>query len=95
MLTSLKIYCPNCGRSAQRHFDDEGTACQGCSDPRVATTECPHCDYLLTMCWGNGRVLEAYAPGTVAEVKRPSVFAPTYRPTPTYSLSHALAGRVK
>ncbi|MEB3288996.1 MAG: hypothetical protein VKI82_03715 [Leptolyngbya sp.] len=95
MLTSLEIHCPNCGRLAQRHFDDEETACQGCSDPRVAKTECPHCDYLLTMCWGNGRVLEAYAPGTVGEVKRPSVFAPTYRPTPTYSLSHVLTGMVK
>jgi hypothetical protein len=95
MLTSLEIHCPNCGRLAQRHFEDEGTACQGCSDPRVARTECSHCDYLLTMCWGNGRVLEAYAPGTVAEVKRPSVLAPTYCPTSTYSISYVLMGMVR
>ena len=47
------------------------------------------------MCWGNGRVLEAYAPGTVGEVKRPSVFAPTYRSTLTYSLSPVLTGMLK
>lgn len=95
MPTSLKIHCPNCGRMAQRHFYDGGMACQGCPDPAVAKTECSHCDYLLTMCWGNGRVLEAYAPGTVAEVKRSSVLTPTYRPTSTYSISSVLTGMVR
>jgi hypothetical protein len=64
MHTHLEIYCPNCGSLAQRHLFDEGAAiCQSCPDQQVSQTECPSCDYLLVMCWKNGKVLEAYAPG--------------------------------
>ena len=71
MHTHLDICCPNCGSLAQRHLFDEGAAlCQSCPDDQVSQTECPSCDYLLVMCWKNGKVLEAYGPGipTVAKL---------------------------
>ena len=70
MHTHLDIRCPNCGSLAQRHLFDEGAAiCQSCPDHQVAQTECSSCDYLLVMCWKNGKVLEAYAPGIPAVAK--------------------------
>jgi hypothetical protein len=70
MHTYLDIRCPNCGSLAHRHLFDEGAAiCQSCPDQQVVQTECPVCDYLLVMCWKNGRVLEAYAPGIKVDVK--------------------------
>jgi len=78
MRTHLDIRCPNCGSLAQRHLFDEGESiCQSCPDQQVSQTECPSCDYLLVMCWKNGKVLEAYAPGIPV--------VPELLPSPTLS----------
>jgi hypothetical protein len=64
MNTIQTVHCPNCGSLAQRRFfDSNSPVCQACPDHQVAQTECPVCDYLMVMCWKNGSVLEAYAPG--------------------------------
>ena len=49
-----KIYCPNCGRTAEKHQ---------CSETSIIRTSCPECDYLLVQDFHTGRVIEAYAPG--------------------------------
>ncbi len=59
----MTIRCPNCGSVAQRLLSDRlSTGCR-CPAQQVAQTECPVCDYFIAMCWQNGAVLEAYAPG--------------------------------
>lgn len=64
MNTIQTVHCPNCGSLAERRFfDSDSPVCQACPDHQVAQTECPVCDYLMVMCWSNGNVLEAYAPG--------------------------------
>lgn len=93
MHISLDIRCSNCGNFAQRHLCDEETSCQTCPDQLIARTECPHCDYLLIMCWKNGQVLEAYAPGTVVNT---TLFlnSTTYTLVPRRSRSPHLDGNV-
>lgn len=49
-----KIYCPNCGSGAERHY---------ISDSDLTRTQCHSCDYLMICCTKTGRVIEAYAPG--------------------------------
>ncbi|AFY47674.1 hypothetical protein Nos7524_1809 [Nostoc sp. PCC 7524] len=49
-----KIYCPNCGSEAERHY---------ISDSQLTRTQCHNCDYLMISCTLTGRVIEAYAPG--------------------------------
>ncbi|TRU21871.1 MAG: hypothetical protein EWV80_15215 [Microcystis aeruginosa Ma_QC_B_20070730_S2] len=59
----IEIRCPNCGSVAQRLLSDRLPAGYKCPARQVAQTECPECDYFIAMCWQNGAVLEAYAPG--------------------------------
>ncbi|MGB7247577.1 MAG: hypothetical protein WBC73_01460 [Phormidesmis sp.] len=48
-----RVHCPTCGSSAERHHQiEDGTV----------STQCSHCDYLLTICINTGRVIESYAP---------------------------------
>lgn len=63
MNTRMKTRCPNCGSMAQRLLSDRLPTGYKCPDQQVAQTECPVCDYFIAMCWQNGAVLEAYAPG--------------------------------
>lgn len=51
MVTMQTIHCPHCGKLALRQRYGS-----------VSHTQCPHCDYVLTMCDRTGRVLEAYTP---------------------------------
>ncbi len=51
MVTMQTIHCPHCGKLALRQRYGS-----------VTHTQCPHCDYLMTMCDRTGRVLEAYTP---------------------------------
>lgn len=48
------IHCPNCGRSAERHY---------LNDQQLTRTQCSGCDYLMIVCQKTGKVIEAYAPG--------------------------------
>lgn len=59
----MKIRCPNCGSVAQRLLSDRLHTSYKCPTQQVAQTECLACDYFMAMCWQNGAVLEAYAPG--------------------------------
>lgn len=63
----IVVCCPNCGSHTQRYFlrDSQPNFCE-CPDRQIVQTECPVCDYLMVMCWQNGRVIEAYAPGRQA-----------------------------
>jgi hypothetical protein len=63
MDTFMEIRCPNCGSVAQRLLSDRLPVGYKCPAQQVAQTECLVCDYFMTMCWQNGAVLEAYAPG--------------------------------
>ncbi|MCG6137118.1 MAG: replication restart DNA helicase PriA [Nostoc sp. LLA-1] len=56
-----KIHCPNCGSEAERHY---------ISDSQITRTQCASCDYLMITCTRTGRVIEAYAPGIQAYVKK-------------------------
>ncbi|NMF61244.1 hypothetical protein [Pseudanabaena yagii] len=62
----IEIRCPNCGSVAQRLLSDRLTIGCKCPSLQVTQTECPTCDYFMTMCSQNGAVLEAYAPGIYA-----------------------------
>ncbi|MDX2212532.1 MAG: hypothetical protein SFY66_04505 [Oculatellaceae cyanobacterium bins.114] len=55
--TIQKIYCPNCGSSAERHY---------LLTNHMVRTQCSTCDYLLITCSRTGNVIEAYAPGIPA-----------------------------
>lgn len=67
-----EIYCPNCGRTAEKHE---------CSETAIIRTSCPECDYLLVQDSRTGRVIESYAPGinfagvnfTQVEIATPAV----------------------
>lgn len=63
MDTLMEIRCPNCGSVAQRLLSDRLPTGYKCPAQQIAQTECPVCDYFMAMCWQNGAVLEAYAPG--------------------------------
>jgi hypothetical protein len=63
-MDSIEIRCPNCGSVAQRLLSDRLPAGYKYPALQVAQTECPVCDYFIAICWQNGAVLEAYAPGT-------------------------------
>lgn len=57
---AYSIPCPNCGASAvRRYFVSQDNLYNSCPDNQVTTTECSTCDYLMTMCTLNGRVVEA------------------------------------
>ncbi len=59
------VRCPNCGSEAQRRYFNSNEAIHSsCSGNQVIQTECDQCDYLMVMCFLNGNVVEAYAPGT-------------------------------
>lgn len=59
-----KIHCPNCGSFAQRHhFSGLDGAEFGCPKSLAVRIECDACDYLMTTCELNGRVVEACAIG--------------------------------
>ncbi len=67
MNAPMVVCCPNCGSRAYRHFlSDRQLNCCKCPDNQVVQTECPVCDYLMVMCWQNGRVIEAYVSGRQA-----------------------------
>lgn len=53
-LSAIAIYCPNCGRSAERFYS---------LTDQLTRTQCGHCDYLMVTCGRTGNVIEAYAPG--------------------------------
>lgn len=85
----LEIRCPNCGSVAQRLLSDRLPVGYKCPEQQVAQTECPACDYFIAICWQNGAVLEAYAPGT--QGKKSAVIP--YYPKPAiahWSLSSVL-----
>ena len=48
--------CPNCGNCAfRRHFVSQEAVCfQG----QIISTECPVCDYLMSICSLDGKVIE-------------------------------------
>ncbi|NEO84091.1 MAG: replication restart DNA helicase PriA [Spirulina sp. SIO3F2] len=48
------IYCPNCGRNAQRLY---------LVQHEIIQTQCPACDYFLSSCARTGAVLETYVAG--------------------------------
>ncbi|WP_228014358.1 replication restart DNA helicase PriA [Fortiea sp. LEGE XX443] len=54
MQTVQKIYCPNCGKTAERYY---------ILDSELTRTQCSSCDYLMISCTRTGKVIEAYAPG--------------------------------
>ena len=63
MTTTQTIPCPNCGQAAIRIHDlDVRSGCH-CPDNLLTRTECPACDYVLSICTLSGSVIEAYAPG--------------------------------
>lgn len=77
MAICLDIRCPNCGNLARRRFlDEDCSVCQSCPGQQITQTECPVCDYLMVMCWQNGKVFEAHAPGISAVF--PSSFRSIY-----------------
>lgn len=51
MITTQTIHCPHCGKLALRQRYGS-----------IWHTQCPHCDYVLTICNRTGRVLETYTP---------------------------------
>jgi endogenous inhibitor of DNA gyrase (YacG/DUF329 family) len=59
----MVVRCPNCGSLAERILSDCLPTGSHCPEKQVTQTECPACDYFMSTCWQNGRVLEAYAPG--------------------------------
>ncbi|HEY9752938.1 MAG TPA: hypothetical protein V6C46_08300 [Coleofasciculaceae cyanobacterium] len=70
------VRCPNCGSFAHRLLSDRLPFCHRCPDHQVAKTECPVCDYLMLMCWQDGKVLEAYAPGRPAGIPAITMYQP-------------------
>lgn len=61
------VRCPNCGSEAERRYlTNQETACSSCPSHEVIQTECSVCDYLMVICFPNGSVVEAYAPGLKA-----------------------------
>ena len=93
MYTFMEVRCPNCGSPAHRHLYDEGLSrCQSCPDQQVAQTECPECDYLMVICWKDGKVLEAHSPGRsgiLASCSSPQPY-PIYA-RPQVGISRAIA----
>ncbi len=76
--------CPNCGADAIRHyFVDKQALSSSCPNQQVMHTECPVCDYLMTTCYLNGNVLEAYVGNSSASRKK--LCAKTY-----YSLAERI-----
>jgi hypothetical protein len=61
MFSIQNVCCPNCGRPAERHHIHES---------KITRTQCPSCDYLMVTCALSGKVIEAYAPGIVADLKQ-------------------------
>ena len=60
MEQSYSFPCPNCGSLAlRRHFVGREAIYSNCLNRQVMITECPICDYLMTMCSLDGRVLES------------------------------------
>jgi len=55
--------CPNCGNEAVRsHFLGQEVNHQDCPNQKVVSTSCCACDYLMTMCSLDGRVIESSSP---------------------------------
>lgn len=55
--------CPNCGSDALRsHFLSQEVEHSNCPNQRVISTSCSTCDYLMTMCSLDGRVIESSSP---------------------------------
>lgn len=64
MKTTQTVCCPNCGGMAERrNFIYQFSDCDKCPRSQVVRTECPHCDYVMTICAIGCDVVEAYAPG--------------------------------
>ncbi|PSN20560.1 replication restart DNA helicase PriA [filamentous cyanobacterium CCP5] len=51
---AFRVSCPNCGQPAERHYLEQ---------QQQIRTQCPRCDYLMTVSAETGSVIEAYAPG--------------------------------
>ena len=59
MNNSHAFPCPNCGSyGTRRYFVSKDAMHRSCPDRQVMTTECSICDYLMTMCSLDGRVIE-------------------------------------
>ena len=55
--------CPNCGNyGTRRYFMSRDMAYYHCPNREVMTTECSICDYLMTICSVNGKVIETSSP---------------------------------
>lgn len=59
----MAIRCPNCGEVARRLLSDRLPNSDQCPARQVMLAECLTCDYFISMCWQDDKVLEAYAPG--------------------------------
>ena len=76
--------CPNCGANAiRRYFVDKEAISGSCPNQQVMHTECPVCDYLMTTCYLNGNVLEAYGGNSSAIDRKPSL-------TPNHSFTERI-----
>ena len=66
MQRTLVVRCPNCGSFAKRHLFSHHLTHQAKrgSQPQVMRTECPHCDYLMTVCQDEGEIHSVYSPVT-------------------------------
>ena len=63
MNNSYAFPCPNCGSDAVRsHFLSKDADHLTCPNQKVVTTSCCACDYLMTMCSLDGRVIESSTP---------------------------------
>ena len=65
MDTTHTINCSSCGSAAtRRYFTSNEAMYSCCSRGEVIHTECPICDYLMTICSLNGIVIEAHSSST-------------------------------
>lgn len=70
MNTAQKLPCPNCGKRAiRRRFISNDSVYSSCPQKQVLQTECPACDYIMTMCSLSGNVIEAHGPSTSSKVE--------------------------
>lgn len=73
--------CPNCGGHAlRRHFVSQEAIYSGCPKRQMMTTECPACDYLMTVCSLDGKVIETSSSQFTVAITKQSDFEPQVIP---------------